>query len=282
MKKILLLTFLALLGISQAVAEEHEYVPFVREGVKWVYFINNSDLWSTPDPNFNVGLNYRTLELKGDVVINGKAYKAMHKYSGDAIDQQNDTIPLYLREEGKVVYGIIPEGRRYYDCPIKISWLIDEYNGEEFVLYDFNDQTSFWDQILNINFDDNFEYVSTDFITLGSHKARRYVNNYSGTDFYFIEGIGVDTYTNGFTLCPFMPYSISFPIFALSHVIENGQIIYKGLNYENATGIDEVVAEKRPRQHDNNYYNLMGQPVGKTLPTTPGIYIHQGKKIVIR
>ena len=36
------------------------------------------------------------------------------------------------------------------------------------------------------------------------------------------------------------------------------------------------------RAVDQNYYNLMGQPVGTELPTTPGIYIHQGKKIAVR
>jgi hypothetical protein len=46
-------------------------------------------------------------------------------------------------------------------------------------------------------------------------------------------------------------------------------------------GIDEVVADQSQRQQDDNYYNLMGQPVGKELPTTPGIYIHQGKKISV-
>ena len=35
-EKDIILTILALLGISQAVAQEYEYVPFVREGVKWV------------------------------------------------------------------------------------------------------------------------------------------------------------------------------------------------------------------------------------------------------
>ena len=34
MKKILVL-LLALLGMSQVVAQDYEYVPFVREGVKW-------------------------------------------------------------------------------------------------------------------------------------------------------------------------------------------------------------------------------------------------------
>ena len=230
MKKTLLITILALLGITQAMAQEYEYVPFVREGVKWVYYINYPE-WSNPNPNFNVGLNYRTLEIKGDVVINGKTYKAMHKYSGDAIDPHNDTIPIYLREEDNVVYGIIPDGKMYYDCPIKISWLIDEYNGEEFVLYDFNDQESFWDGILNIDFDDCYEFISTQFITLGSHRAKQYVNKYNGTDFYFIEGIGIDTFTNGFMLYPFMGQLLSGPMFHLSHVIENDEIVYKSVNY---------------------------------------------------
>ena len=47
-----IITILALLGISQAVAQEYEYVPFVREGVKWVYSIYNSDVWNVPDPRF--------------------------------------------------------------------------------------------------------------------------------------------------------------------------------------------------------------------------------------
>ena len=285
MKKTLLITILALLGITQAMAQEYEYVPFVREGVKWVYYINYPE-WSNPNPNFNVGLNYRTLEIKGDVVINGKTYKAMHKYSGDAIDPHNDTIPIYLREEDNVVYGIIPDGKMYYDCPIKISWLIDEYNGEEFVLYDFNDQASFWDSIINIDNFDCFEYLSTDTIPLGTHQAKRHINTNGDLEFYMVEGVGIDWPGQGYTLYFFMGGLLhGSPIYHFSHVIEDGQIIYKGFNFDsgNATAIDEVVAEKpQPRQYDDNYYNLMGQPVGKDIPTTPGIYIHHGKKIVVR
>ncbi|MBR3728786.1 MAG: hypothetical protein IKN10_07385, partial [Muribaculaceae bacterium] len=70
----------------------------------------------------------------------------------------------------------------------------------------------------------------------------------------------------------------------LSHVVKDGQIIYKGMRYRSGAfdGIDEVVAEPRPRQYDDNYYNLMGQPVGKDVPSAPGIYIHHGNKIVVR
>ncbi len=61
-----------------------------------------------------------------------------------------------------------------------------------------------------------------------------------------------------------------------------GEIIYKGLRYRHGafTGINEVVVDKA-RPMDENYYNLMGQPVGKDVPSTPGIYIHHGKKIAV-
>ena len=51
--------------------------------------------------------------------------------------------------------------------------------------------------------------------------------------------------------------------------------------YSAPAGIDELTGMTR-HAVDDNYYNLMGQPVGKDLPSTPGIYIHQGKKIVVR
>ena len=53
----------------------------------------------------------------------------------------------------------------------------------------------------------------------------------------------------------------------------------QGVYYAPA-GIDELTGMTR-HTIDNNYYNLMGQPVGKELPSTPGIYIHQGKKICV-
>ena len=231
--KKLMTILLVLLSSLPSFAQEYEYVPFVREGVKWVYSIYNSDVWNVPDPRFQVGLNFRTLELKGDTIINGKTYKAMHKYSGSAIDTQNDTIPIYLREEDKVVYGIIPDGHRYYDCPIKISWLNDEYNGQEFVLYDFNDQASFWDGVININEeDDDFECLSTDIIPLGTHQAKRYINRYGELEFYVVEGVGIDWPAWGYTLYFFMALYPNSPIYHFSHVIEDDQIIYKGFWFD--------------------------------------------------
>ena len=110
-----IIAILALLGITQAVAQEYEYVPFVREGVKWVYYsFNYLNYPGYPIPD---GTVLYTLELKGDTIIDGKTYKAMHKYSGNAINGANDTVPIYLREENKVVYGIVPDGKTYPYCP---------------------------------------------------------------------------------------------------------------------------------------------------------------------
>ncbi len=285
MKKTLLITLLTLLGFTQATAQEYEYVPFVREGVKWVYSVFNSDTWNDLVPEVPIGMHYCTLEIKGERLINGKTYKAMHKYSGSGIDTENDTVPIYLREENKVVYGIIPDGKLYLDCPIRVSGMIDVYGGEEFVLYDFNDQKAFWCMMLNDYNDDAYEFISSDTIPLGTHFVKRYINRYVGNDFYCIEGVGIDQPGNGYTLCFFMGFLTNGGslLFQLSHVIENGEIIYRGLyfNPDHWTDIDEVVADQRPRQYDDNYYNLMGQPVGKVLPTTPGIYIHHGKKICV-
>ncbi len=519
MERKILVTLLGMLGIFQLIAQEYEYVPFVREGVKWVYYISNynydKDYYSNPARGDNT--IYRTLELKGDTVINGKNYKAMHKYSGDAINAENDTIPVYLREEDKKVYGIIPDGNRFDDCPVQ-NFLcalnhIAFNNGEEFLLYDFQNPEAYWDSLLNSTSyasDYAYNHLFTDTIAIGDKLAKRYVgqiwyeyqtiegiglfgrncsplylfdpeimglhnqrmglekvvengevifpqnfvedrylpliregikwvnekvvvnngdttctyytyefkgnhpnigeygiqrkalyrydghhqldvehdsivagmrenetlvsydcnepltdvirqgrdmidyqrlsasednfgddnllyylcsNNqdvlscrmlfvdyqrepflnddnfvrtepimidgyrcsrlaYIGEDgdtlAYIVEGIGFDSRDMGDLLTPFTrqpDHDADYQEWCgLSHVVKDGQIIYKGMRYREGafTGIDEVVADRTGRPLDENYYDLMGRPVGKDVPSTPGIYIHNGKKIVVR
>ena len=218
--------------------DDYEYVPFVREGVKWVYFYDNSD--DIINPDYEPGKHYFNLELKGDTVINGKTYKAMHKYSGTSINWENDTVPVYLREENKIVYGIIPEKQKYDDCPVGnvYDFYGSFYNGQEFVLYDFADPITFW----NVNYNDYLyvpaiNYQTTDTISLGNKLTKRYVWTHANMKyFYQVEGVGTDAEINGYTLYPYKDISpgMSNVYFWLSHVVENGKTIYKGIHYDPA------------------------------------------------
>jgi len=228
MKRILLIAAVLLGVFQQGQAQENEYVPLVREGVKWVHSYVN-DPYHPP-----LIESYFTLEMKGDTVIDGHCYKAVHMYSGEEINTENDTIPIFLREEDKVVYGIVPDGKIYPYCPIGIEFetaMIEKIeSGQEFVLYDFNDFRGFLQ---------NLEYFSTlpaylyslvipDQVYVGDKLVNRQtvLNTTS-----LIEGIGyVDTGKAG--LLFFIPPSFPSSQWAryrtyLSHIIENGEVIYQ-------------------------------------------------------
>ena len=239
MKKTILFTLLALLGISQAVAEEYEYVPFVREGVKWVCFYNNPiDVTDYEGTYIPFGRHYYTLELKGDTVINGKSYKPLHYYSGQSINEENDTVPVYLREENKIVYGIFPDDTRYFECPIGIGVMVLNMRllssietGEEFTLYDFNDLESFY-----MNYDCPLIYegysASTDTVLIGNQLRKRLVihSTYSSRDEYIIEGLGyadISIPGNPFNYFYGVTYGVTQVIYHLCHVIEDGKIVHR-------------------------------------------------------
>ncbi len=247
MKKTILILTLAVLGLSQAVAHEYEYVPFVREGVKWTYSICDYHYWEFhTDPERGDDMTYRTLEIKGDTVINGKTYKAMHKYSGDAINEENDTIPVYLREENKVVYGIIPDGKYYDDCPVYNIWTdyymwigsvnaATTYNGQEFALYDFNDPVAYFDSIFSlVEYPSPYQHINTDTIAVGNHLAKRFRGSLVDDDDYqIIEGIGQVAWNTSplFFDGRLYPGFHCQAIYSLEKVEEDGEVIYPQ-NYE--------------------------------------------------
>ncbi len=218
----------------------YEYVPFVREGVKWVYYITNFGDFYPANPHYPKGTTYYTLEIKGDTVINGKVYKAMHKYYGSSINWANDTVPVFLREEDKVVYGIVPDGRQYYDCPLSTGEFsgVNPYNGNEYVLYDFNNPEEFWSGIMNDCFNDGrYTPFGTDTITVGHRKVKRHiawvgeVSDYN--KMYSIESIGFDSWRRGTPISYYMVgFTESSVAYFFSHVIEDGEIIYKSVNYK--------------------------------------------------
>ena len=228
MSKKILMVLIALLGVTQVVAQEHEYIPFVREGVKWVYFTR--DFYSR---EYN-----HTLELKGDVEINGTMYKAMHKYSGEEINWEEDTVPVYLREEDKVVYGIVPDGKIYNDCPVgndgDEEMMAKIAAGEEFILFDFRDPVKFVDEVSGLP-PVIGHHVIEDMTTVGGKQAGRYVSMYVCQEripftFCLVEGIGYDGHSGDVyplsASCRFADSRI-----ALCYVVENGEVIYEAVAY---------------------------------------------------
>ena len=313
MKKIQSITLLALLATIQASAawDSSDYLPIVREGVKWVnekVIINQDDTTKY----------YYIYEFSGeDNLTNmaGEINNACFYYRASELDADRDSLIAGLRDNGQVTFVrnnayyalywedminyVNNEGKEY-----RLMFPLAGYtDGGTMIIYNFNNpkwncvgyylsiQHAFHDlygyeEVLT---EENFTEVEPIEIEGISCSRYAYVKENGDTMCYVVEGIGFDSRNMGDLLTPFTrepdPDADYQEYCGLSHVIKDGQIIYKGMRYSpgNMTGIDEVAAEKpQARQVDDNYYNLMGQPVGKDIPTTPGIYIHHGKKIVVR
>ena len=238
MKKILLFLMLAVLGMTQMAAQEYEYVPFVREGVKWVYYYNNP--FSSDILDMDFGFQYFSFEMKGDVLIGDKYYKPviLTHHLDDGNEQVEDDIPIYLREEDKVVYAIHPDGIQHPQCPVGIFSYISNpvslpimVSDEEFVLYDFNDAMELYGE--GTAGEGRILYQYTDTIMIGNHysKCHHYQDLFLGSEtnnMKIIESIGYDG-KNGMPLFYFMELITGLKVgYQLSHVIEDGKIIYKG------------------------------------------------------
>jgi len=293
-----LVALFAVLSVAEAYAVDYEYVPLVREGVKWQCRYQRCEKFDE--------VEYRkfTLEMKGDTVINGKVYKPWHYYSGAAIDPAHDTVAIYVREENKVVYG-------YYEqeyCSICVGWSWGDTlqrPREEFVLYDFNDYEKFYVDLVTplINSsepyvgDDGdsvyvFRYLGTDTIKVGNSFRKRHAFQLFKSTTYIVEGVGYGGCkpegTISFGAWPYYPleyYSLralesgsDCEGYWLDRVIENGQVVYP-LPNDPSVGVTEVTSDGDRWSDDPRFYNLMGQPVENP---TQGIYIHRGKKIIVR
>ena len=224
--------FVHIQAIDTQPGDGYEYVPFVREGVKWTYSIQEyhyeEDYLTNPARGDNVV--YRTLEIKGDTVINGKTYKAVHMCTDDVYSEPKDVVPVYLREEDKMVYGIVPDSTFYDDAlvcttPFCFPQSDVTYSGEEFLLYDFQDMVAYWDNLLI----DNSLQLQLDTVQVGGHYAKRYFDSRQEWDhFQVIEGIGA-TGMNSYPLAFLMPTSPGIhtdEYYSLEKVVENGEVIY--------------------------------------------------------
>ena len=277
------------------------------EGKRWVnekVIINHGD----------TTCQYYNYEFKGSVLetelMEPKELAACYYFTGDELSVENDSliadffeVLYYNYDLGSWVHCVkndpfrklMDEGRILFR-----PWMYTD--GGSRLLYVFQSAytesptTSFWYGLTGYYMDTQLEpflteenFTEVNSIDIDGYQAKRwaYVGEQGDTLAYVVEGIGFDSRDMGDLLTPFTrkpdPNADYQEWCGLSHVIKDGKIIYKGMRYrnENLTRIDEVVAEQPRRPQDDNYYNLMGQPVGKDVPTAPGIYIHHGQKICV-
>ncbi len=237
-------------------------MPLIREGAQWVNYME--DCSKSP-----IEEGFYCYEFRGDTLIDGVQYHKCLKFKGENpdADASGGKVAAYLREENRVVTG----------------WRKHDGVKETYILYDF-DHPENMEQIVVQGFNDA-SYFTTDEVTVNGHPCKRHIFEYRGA---IIDGIGfsaVSYYDTqwGDLLQPFQHLGLTgFPGEELRlyflYLREGGEVIYTTPYNDTYSAVSDITAERRGAG-DGRYYNLMGQPVAHP---EPGIYIRNGKKVVVR
>ena len=302
MKKTLLLLLFAILGLGQAMAQDNDstgYLSVVREGVKWVnekVIVNHGDTTRY----------YYNYEIKGEdcwTDLAGDIQKACYYFLGNQLDVEQDSLIAGLRDDlGFEILCIRNNALKKVQDEERGMFIFPTYtDGGSRTLYDFSYPWKcihyylyqceyYWVEQGHDEEITEENLIEVEPVMVEGVECFRiaYLDENGEPLAYIVEGIGFDSRDMGDLLTPFTrqpDHDADYQEWCgLSHVVKDGQIIYKGMRYREGafTGIDEAVADRTGRPQDENYYDLMGRPVGKEVPSTPGIYIHQGQKIVVR
>ena len=255
MKKTLLISILALLGMTQAVAQwdGSDYLPIVREGVKWVnekVIINHGDTTSY----------YYTYEFNGKDSVGSNDMSAhldnaLYYYTGNSLDTEQDSLIAGLSDGYPYLYevsffrnhaydAVKTEGRNMIELPMYTNGGTRTlYRFSGWGLIDFFLMIQEWTHEFNPEQEvfltsENFTEVEP--IEIEGHSCSRYayVKENGDTMCYVVEGIGFDSRNMGDLLTPFTrepdPDADYQEYWGLSHVVKDGKIIYKGMRYNPA------------------------------------------------
>ena len=281
MKKIII-GMLMLMGITGVQAQEYEYVPLVREGVQWVYaFLTHQK------PSSNCGAwvqTFYTLEFKGDTTINGLEYKNLVFNLSNKVSEPLIGTLAYVRESDKRVYAIVNNDFNNYDLFMSKGFpRIENVDGAEgeLVIFDFNNLKQFYE-------DNGVGSMSEAQDTIINGSIRKFYTLLNDSHSKIIEGIGEDMIGNFlFPFCVRWPNCEITRTKGLCYVKDTkGNVEYYGYRFPSlkdyliVTGVTTVI--KDDNSQSDIYYNLLGEPVSRTKPTTPGIYIKGCKKVVVK
>ncbi len=170
MNKYLLLALIALSGCMKLSAQEYKYVPLVREGIEWCYFVDGQVATADYD-------HFSLYKIEEDTLIAGTTYKKCNSYNrgkkGKVFREG------YFREENKKVYFLNEENKNYG-------------KDGECLLYDFSltqvGDTLIWDEVNEFN---RWLVTKIDTLTIGGSLRKRFWFDQS------LDGSALHSYTEG-------------------------------------------------------------------------------------
>ena len=303
---------LAMMGFAGGYAQETEtdYVPIVQEGRKWVYY--------QFEPNRSPGNRVETLpndiylpityEFSGDTLVDYTMYKKLYMDRTYILNHE-------IKRE-KIMVGLAYETQQcvyarssYYEIPlvgILRRGALSKQNLEYMIYGNIIpnggiDLQLFFDDVPLTKFirEKLFTFTGTDYIEINGTQRIRYKT--SEPYLNFIEGIGyvqtnfntgsTATHKSSYLWNFFNLQVVSNNATILSHVIEDGEVVFKGELYNeiqlNAYDPDKPVGENvavedlpvdTPADGSGPLYDLQGRVV--TNPA-PGIYVRNGQKVVV-
>ena len=301
MKKILFLAAM-LLGTVAVHAQSDDYLPIAREGSEWCYE------GIAPDDDYQ----YMVYRFEGDTIADGRYYKILNRY--DKLLCTNPDGSYYLKDhDGWIHYALVhEEGKKVYArcCSDRTTGALSlpgsdglecvKYDDgtREALVYDFNDICQYFYDVNEIYkglIPPDWQY--TDLITPIEDECvlngkQCYKLGQSLMYQYVVEGIGQfskDVFRNA-NLVLHRPSVGTYGYLDRGNLVymKNPQGEFEYLDVEkyalikDAGTVSAVIDVKVPaRPADSRYYNLMGQPVAHP-ENAPGIYIHNGKKVVVK
>ena len=247
MKKSIIILLFTLQGMIQIIAQESNYLPIIREGVKWVnekVIVNHGDTTQY----------YYNYEFSGkDSVytdMENNLHNACYYYLGEQLDIEQDSLIAGLRDRyqgwitcmrNHAYEKVRSEGRQMFDLLLFLD-------GGSRQLYDFRSIYQNihyylmcgyywveWGGYVEELTEENLIEVEPVMIDGVECSRIAFIDENGEPLAYIVEGIGFDSRDMGDLLTPFTrkpdPNADYQEWCGLSHVIKDGKIIYKGMCY---------------------------------------------------
>ena len=234
--------------MTQAAAQDGDYLPIAREGVKWVnekVIINHGDT-----TRFYYTYEFFGKDITGSNDMCGQIDNACYYYTGKSLDVEHDSLIAGISDNYPDPYEVSFFRNHAYDAVISqnrnLITLPLYSNGGTRTLYRFfvypdGDIIDFFIWQMEYTSAEKFltreNFIEIEPLTIEDIECSRYAyyDDKGEVQCYLVEGIGFDSRDMGDLLTPFTrkpdPDADYQEYWGLSHVIKDGKIIYKGMRY---------------------------------------------------